>query len=95
MTAYAIFIRDETTDQAELDTYGSMVAAARVGHDITPLVRYGPFEVMEGEPAEGVVLLQFPSMAAAKAWYDSPLYQEALAHRLAGARYRVIFAEGV
>jgi uncharacterized protein (DUF1330 family) len=50
---------------------------------------------MEGDPAEGVVLLQFPDMDAAKAWYGSPAYQDAKQHRLKGADYRVIFAEGL
>jgi len=34
-------------------------------------------------------------MAAARAWYDSPAYQAAKAHRVKAADYRVIFVEGV
>ncbi|MDP9102679.1 MAG: DUF1330 domain-containing protein, partial [Pseudomonadota bacterium] len=36
-----------------------------------------------------------PDMAAARAWYDSPAYQVAKAHRVNGADYRVIFVEGL
>lgn len=95
MTAYAIFIKNSTRDAEELKTYSQKAAGARGDHKITPLAYYGPVEVLEGDPAEGVVLLSFPDMAAAKAWYDSPAYQEAKQHRLKGADYRVILAEGL
>jgi len=42
-----------------------------------------------------VVLLKFPDMAAARAWYHSPAYQAAKVHRLKGAEYRVILVDGV
>lgn len=95
MPAYAIFIKNKTLNPDELKTYGQMAGAARGDHQITPLAYYGPLEVLEGDSAEGVVLLQFPDMAAAKAWYDSPAYQAAKRHRLKGADYRVILAEGI
>jgi uncharacterized protein (DUF1330 family) len=34
-------------------------------------------------------------MAAAKAWYDSPEYQDAKQHRLSGADFRIILTEGL
>lgn len=95
MPAYVIFIKNKTTNQDELNTYGQKAAGARGDHKITPLAFYGPLEVLEGEPAEGVVLLQFADKAAAHAWYDSPEYQDAKQHRLKGADYRVILAEGL
>jgi len=95
MPAYVIFIKNKTTNQDELNTYGQKAGAARGDHQITPLAFYGPLEVLEGDSAEGVVLLQFADKAAAKAWYDSPAYQEAKQHRLKGADYRVILAEGL
>ena len=45
--------------------------------------------------ADGVVLLQFPTMEAAKAWYYSPAYQEALVHRLRASDSRVVLVEGL
>lgn len=95
MVAYAIFTRERTTDQSEMDTYSSVVGAAGAGHALTPLVHYGAFEVLEGAPIEGAVVLQFPTMAEAKAWYDSPAYQAAAKHRHAGSDYRVFLIEGV
>jgi uncharacterized protein (DUF1330 family) len=41
------------------------------------------------------VIVQFPSMEEAKAWYESPAYQDAKTHRLKGADYRVILAKGL
>lgn len=95
MPAYAIFIRNAITDPEEMKIYAAKAAKARDGHNLKPLIRYGALETLEGPPSEGVVLLEFPTMAEAKAWYDSPAYQDALQHRLKGSDYRVILAEGV
>jgi uncharacterized protein (DUF1330 family) len=95
MTAYVIFIRDRINDADEMAKYGPKAAAARGDHKMTPLAFYGPLETLEGDPADGVVLIAFPTMEEAKAWYDSPAYQEALPHRLKGADYRVILAQGL
>jgi uncharacterized protein (DUF1330 family) len=95
LSAYAIFIRDNTIDQQELDTYSVMAGKARGDHPITTLVAYGDIEVLEGQEAEGVVLLEFPTMEDARAWYNSPAYQEAKAQRMKGANYRVLLVQGV
>ena len=95
MPAYMIFIKNSTRDADELKTYGEKAAGAGAGHPIKPLAFYGPLEVLEGDEAEGVVLIEFPDKAAARSWYDSPAYQEAKQHRLKGADYRVILAEGL
>jgi uncharacterized protein (DUF1330 family) len=44
---------------------------------------------------DGAAIVQFPSMADARAAYNDPRYQEALQHRLKGAEYRVFIAEGL
>ncbi len=95
MPAYVIMIRDRMVDPAEFATYGAKAREARGDHKITPLAFYGPHQALEGPDPEGVVILQFPSAAEARAWYDSPAYQEALQHRLKGAEYRVVIVEGV
>ena len=95
MPAYVVMIRDKTLDPAEFATYGQKAREARGDHQITPLAFYGAHQVLEGPETEGVVILQFPDTVAARAWYDSPAYQEALAHRLKGAEYRTIIVEGV
>lgn len=91
--AYVVFTREKTLDQAELGIYWTKVAASLEGHPMKVLSGYGPFEVLEGENTEGVVIAEFPSMAAARAWYDSPAYREAREHRFKGAVYRGILVE--
>ncbi|MBY4953190.1 MULTISPECIES: DUF1330 domain-containing protein [Pantoea] len=95
MAAYVVFIKDETLDQDELATYAEKAGQARGDHPITPLAFYGALETLEGPEAEGVVVLEFPDAEAAKGWYFSPAYQEAKAHRLKGAKYRVLLVNGV
>ncbi len=95
MTAYVILIRDRMIDAAEFATYGQKAREARGGHAITPKAFYGRQEVLEGPAVEGAVILEFPTFEEAQAWYNSPAYQEALKHRLAGAEYRVLIVEGV
>ncbi|MCW6032882.1 MULTISPECIES: DUF1330 domain-containing protein [unclassified Pantoea] len=95
MAAYVVFIKDETLDKDELATYAEKAGQARGDHPITPLAFYGQLETLEGPEAEGVVVLEFPDAEAAKGWYFSPAYQEAKAHRLKGAKYRVLLVNGV
>jgi uncharacterized protein (DUF1330 family) len=95
MPAYVILINDKTTDATELERYRPKAAAARGAHAVTFLALNGKYEVLEGAPAESVTIAQFPDMAAAKAWYHSPEYQDAKRHRLKGADFRILLTEGV
>jgi uncharacterized protein (DUF1330 family) len=95
MAAYIVFTREHVRDQDELKAYSQKAGPAMAGHAITVLAAYGHHEVIEGPAAEGVVILQFPTFEEAKAWYESPAYQEACKHRFAGADYRAIIVQGV
>lgn len=95
MPAYAIFIKEQTHDQSQLDVYTPKAGASLAGHTLKVLAAYGRQEVLEGPEAEGVVIVEFPSMEAAKTWYDSPAYREAREHRFRGATYRAILVEGL
>ena len=95
MATYIVFTRESTQDQGELDTYMSKVGETFKGHPLKILAAYGPQQVLEGDAPEGVVIVEFPSTAAARAWYDSPAYQEVAQHRFRGARYRAVLVEGV
>lgn len=95
MSAYVIFTRTRTTNPEEFAKYGPMARQAAQGHDLTRLAFYGDFEVLEGDAVEGVVVLRFPDMAAARAWYNSPAYQAARDQRFKGAEYRVVLVEGM
>jgi len=43
---------------------------------------------------EGVVLIEFPDVAAAKAWYESPAYQRARQHRVGAADAEFFIIDG-
>ncbi len=95
MKGYIVFTKDKTLDAGEMAVYAEQVGATFAGHEVKVLARYGKYEVLEGAPTEGAVIVEFPSVAAAKAWYDSPAYTEVRKHRFAGAEYRAILIEGV
>jgi uncharacterized protein (DUF1330 family) len=95
MSAYMVYVRDRITDPVEFKIYEDTSAAASNGHPVTPLAFYGAVETLEGPRVDGAVVLQFPALADAQAAYNSPLYQEALKHRLKGAEYRVFIVEGI
>jgi uncharacterized protein (DUF1330 family) len=95
MAAFAVFTRERTRDQSEMDAYMQKVRATFAGHPITIHASYGRQEVLEGPEVEGVVIVSFPSIEAAKAWYDSPAYREVRKHRFLGADYSAVIVEGV
>lgn len=95
MSAYVVLTREKTLDPAEMAAYAQKARATFAGHPIKILAANGPHEVLEGDPTEGVVIAEFPSIEAAKAWYDSPAYREAREHRFKGASFRVFIVQGV
>lgn len=95
MTAYAIFTRVRTLDPAEMAIYSENAKNSLIGHTVRPLAVYGKQEVLEGPDTEGVVVLEFPTMEAARAWYDSPETSATRVHRLKGGEYTGVIVEGV
>ena len=60
------------------------------------IVRGGAVEVVEGDwQPTRLVVIEFPSMEQARAWYTSPEYTEARRVRLGAADFKMIFIEGV
>jgi uncharacterized protein (DUF1330 family) len=91
--AYVVFIREgEITDQAAMDAYRS----GQGGTDPNMKVHavYGAMETIEGEPADGIVILEFPSMQAARDWYYGE-YNEKAKLRQKAAPYRGFIVEGM
>ena len=95
LPAYAIFIRERTRDQAALDVYSPLAGASLAGHEAKVLAAYGPQTNLEGPESEGTVIVEFPTLEAAKAWYESPAYRAAREHRFRGADYRALIVEGL
>ena len=96
MAAYAL-IELEVTDMEKIGPYMAAVADTVAAHGGRYLVRPGVTEVVEGGPGEYPlkVVLEFPSLNAAKDWYNSEAYQTILPHRLAGSNGNFLWAEGV
>ena len=64
-------------------------------YGIKPTAVYGTTEALEGAAPDGTIILQFPTMADARAWYDSPEYQAALPHRMNASKYRGFIVDGI
>ena len=97
MTAkgYVIVQVSDIFDPEAYATYRPLAGKAVAEHGGTFLVRGGTAERFEGSGECGRnVMLEFPSVAAAKAWYNSPEYQEALKIRLAASTASLIIVEG-
>jgi uncharacterized protein (DUF1330 family) len=94
MSAYLVFTRDKTLNGQEMATYSKEVPATLAGQEYKVLAFYGAHEDLEGPSTEGTVILEFPSAAAAKAWYDGPAYRKVREHRFKGATYRVTLVAG-
>jgi uncharacterized protein (DUF1330 family) len=95
MAAYIVFMRERVRDAAEMQTYSGKAGASMAGHEAKAHVVYGACETLEGAPTEGAVIVEFPDMDAARAWYNSPAYTEARQHRHLGADYRVFLTQGL
>jgi uncharacterized protein (DUF1330 family) len=95
MVAYAVFICDRLRDPEMMQAYRDKVGATFAGHQATRLVGHGAFEMLEGAAMESVVITEFPSVEAARAWYDSAAYREVRRLRHLAADYRAFIVEGV
>jgi len=92
----AYFIADlDVHDQAMYERYRPIAVATIAAHGGRFIVRGGAIEPMEGGwTPKRIVIVEFPTMAQAKAWYESPDYQEGLKLRLAASAGRAILVEG-
>jgi len=83
-------------DSAAYAIYRPLAGASIAAHGGRFIVRGGEAKRLEGDgPAGRNVVVEFPSVAAAKAWYNSPDYQEALKIRLAASTGSLVIVEGV
>ncbi|MBL8700213.1 MAG: DUF1330 domain-containing protein [Alphaproteobacteria bacterium] len=94
MAAY-IIVDAEVTDPAKYEGYKRLTPAAIAKHGGRFIVRGGMHETLEGSwTPHRVVVLEFPSMEAAKRFYASPEYAEAKAARAGAARFNTVVVEG-
>jgi uncharacterized protein (DUF1330 family) len=96
MTAYVIFLREEPVhDPAAMEKYRNSDKSYVKEFTMKPLAVYGALEALEGPLPDGVVMLEFPTVEEARAWYNSPGYQAAAPHRIKAANYRGFIVEGL
>jgi len=95
MPAYVILDID-VTDAKTYAKYKELGPPAVAAHGGRYLVRGGSLESLEGSwlPSR-FVILEFPAVEAARAWWASPEYAPAKALRHASARTEMLLVEGV
>lgn len=86
MTAYWIATYDELTDPDKVAAYAAIAGPALTDAGGRFLARGLPEQVWELGEETRTVLIEFPSVEAARAAHDSPAYAEALAALGDGAR---------
>lgn len=95
MPAYFVAMREAVTDPEEMKAYQPKARESLAGKDFAMRAYHGRTRVCEGDPIESVVIIEFPTYEQAEAWYDSPQYQDAIQHRLRGAKFRTFITETV
>lgn len=95
MPAYVI--SDVTFRDAQaLEAYRSHAAASIARHGGRYLARGGAVEILEGNwRPSPLIIVEFPDMERARAWYRSLDYAEALRFRDAALSRDLILVEGV
>jgi uncharacterized protein (DUF1330 family) len=95
MPAYVI-VETDIHDPEQYEQYKAASPAAVAGGGGRFVARGGELAVFEGDwnPSR-LVILEFPDLEAAKAWYVSEQYQEAKKLRDGAARLNMVAVEGV
>jgi uncharacterized protein (DUF1330 family) len=91
--AYVI-LTESIHDQTAMDVYGRAAAPAIVESGGRILAVEPDPQLLEGEWNGRTVVLEFDSVEAARAWYDSPTYQSARQIRLAAAETNAVILTG-
>lgn len=95
MAAYLI-ADIEVTDPAAYEGYKKAVSESIASFGGRYLTRGGRTEVLEGTWApKRLVIVEFPSMARLREWYDSPGYAPILALRKRSAVSSLVMTEGI
>ena len=94
MPVYVI-AQGKIENRAMIDQYVAKVIPTIESHQGRTIAFDGDPEVVEGKiEYPRTVIVEFPSMTAFRAWYDSPEYQEILPLRLKSAPGTLIVAKG-
>ena len=95
MKGYVIF-QEDISDPSAFERYKAMSPRSIAKFGGAFVVRGGQIETLEGEFGyERVVVIEFPSVEAARSWYVSTDYAEAKALRLRISKGDAILVQGV
>ena len=94
MKAYVI-VDVKINDPQQYEEYKKLTPGSLVPFDGKFVVRGGATETLEGDWEPGrIVILEFPSLERAKAWWSSAGYAPAKAIRQAASHTKMIVVEG-
>ena len=94
MAAYVI-VEVDIHDEALYEDYKKLTPAAVAAYEGQFVVRGGMAETLEGDwQPQRIVVLQFPTVEKAKAWWASPEYTPAKAIRQKAATTKMLVLEG-
>ena len=95
MAAYVI-VQVDIHDPATYERYKELAPPSIAHYGGRYVARGGATETLEGDWAPSrLVILEFPSMDVARAWWASPEYAEAKAMRHAAARSEMLAVQGL
>jgi uncharacterized protein (DUF1330 family) len=95
MPAYMIALNRGVHDRKRLEDYWKAASPTFEGLGAKMLAIYTPLTPMElMGPLEGAVVIEFPDVATAKGWYESPAYQKAKQHRDGAADSELFIVDG-
>jgi uncharacterized protein (DUF1330 family) len=96
MPAYVIAAVTDAWDQDKLREYRERNTAVVEAHGGRFIVRGGPHEVLEGDwNPQRLVIIEFPDMAAARAWHDSDDYAPLIELRQSASTTDIVVIEGL
>lgn len=95
MPAYMIVLCRGVHDRRKLEEYWKAVGPTFEGFGTKRLAVYTPLTVLEKMgPLEGAVVIEFPDVATAKGWYESPAYQKVKQYRNGAADAEIFVIDG-
>ena len=94
MKGYVLAFID-VEDPSSYAPYAAGAPATIAAHGGKYLIRNGAKELREGAlPADRLVVLEFASVAQARAWYESPEYQALVPIRQGASKGSLMIVEG-
>ncbi len=95
MSSAYIIANVRITNPTQYEEYKKLSSAAMLAHGAQVCVRGGASEVLEGDwTPDRLVVLRFPSVDKARAFYNSTEYAKARAAREGAAVMRMVVVEG-